>query len=222
MPGIHLIATDSAAKAEERWVSPAGRDIHAIGLRIYGSLAYAPPGVRFEKVSGYHVGGSGFPHKGQKGVTIENSVAVISTRAKYAATLSDCKDDPVKHPRGCSWSVGDDRAKSPVIARNLTLVGPRQRPTRISKDWKRERLEILAWGQDVDIYLAKGGVGAALCHRYVDGRETPLPLWPWPMQERIREATERSNWATADVMGEVEAMFGAPPAECTSEQNASL
>ena len=77
---------------------------------------------------------------------------------------------------------------------------------------------MLSWGQNVDIYRANNGVGAALCRRYVDGRETPLPLWPWPMQERIRVATSRSNWRTADVMAELEAMFGPPPKACTASR----
>jgi len=33
---------------------------------------------------------------------------------------------------------------------------------------------------------AHAGAGARLAHRYVDGELTAEPLWPWPMEERIR------------------------------------
>ena len=136
--------------------------------------------------------------------------------AKYAAGLSNCDDDPVKHPDGCSWQLKDDRAKAPVQLRGLTLVSAKQPAAKIHSDWSREDVKIVAWGEHPpDIYRGRGG-GASLCHRYVDGRETSLPLWPWPMQERIRAATERSKWPTADVMGEITSLFGAPPAKCTT------
>jgi len=32
----------------------------------------------------------------------------------------------------------------------------------------------------------EGGVGARLTQRYVDGRLTEEPLWPWPMEDRVR------------------------------------
>ena len=31
------------------------------------------------------------------------------------------------------------------------------------------------------------GEGARLTHRYVDGVLTNVPLWPWPMEERIQD-----------------------------------
>lgn len=84
--------------------------------------------------------------------------------------------------------------------------------------------------------------GAGICYRYVDRVETRTPLFPWPMQERIRAATtfaSASNHkhlfascnpantpnciqvevndphAVADVMADLEAMFGPPPPACT-------
>jgi hypothetical protein len=212
-PAIHLIATDASAGLNARWPEPSDRDVHNIGLRIYGSLAYVPPGGVYSRVTGYHIGGNAYPSQGLKGVLIENSVAHVANSAKFAAGLTNCDDDPQKHPDGCSWELKDDRGQAPLLLRRLTLAG--RNSARISKDWRQENVGIFSPGRDVDIY--KGTVGpAALCKRYVDGRETPLPLWPWPMNDRILTATERSSWPTAHVMSEIAANFGPPPPECTA------
>jgi hypothetical protein len=211
-PTIHLIATDRGADPIDHWLDPPDRDRHAIKLRIFGSLAYTRPGARFTDVSGFHIGGSGYPHKGQKGVRIENSVAVIYTTGKPALQLQACKDDEKKHPDGCSWKQKDDRATSPLVVERVTVVSSREYPISVKKDWRQQDLVVLAPGAKIDIYH---GGGASLCHRTVDGRETREPLWPWPMQDRIKAASERSKWATADVMGELTEMFGPPPPDCT-------
>ena len=73
--------------------------------------------------------------------------------------------------------------------------------------------EILEDDLGVDIFT-DDAVGASICYRYVDGVLTSEPLWPWPMQDRIAAATERSLWDTADVNAEIEAVFGPIPEEC--------
>ena len=212
-PGVHLIATDGQARETARWLDPPDRDPIAFRLQIYGSLAYVPANARFTRVMGFHVGGSGYPHKGAKGVRIENSVASIGTPGKYAFGLESCKDDPQKHPDGCSWKLGDDRARAPLVVKQVTAVGAHSPVASIKKDWRQEDVQVFEWGHKIDIYKGTAG-SASLCHRYVDGKETSLPLWPWPMQERIRAATERSKWGTADVMGELTELFGPPPPNC--------
>lgn len=213
-PGIHLIATDGAARDSSRWVGPPSRDRHALGLRIVGSLAYLPDDARFTKVAGFHVGGSGFPHKGQKGVRLESSVARVPSAGKYALQLRNCKDDPKKHPAGCSWSRKADRSQAPVTVSRVLAVSPRDPPVLIEDDWRQQGVVTRPPGSKPDIYRGSVG-GVSLCHRSVDGHETGEPLWPWPMQERILAATERSNWESADVMGEIAEIFGPPPAACT-------
>ena len=213
LPGLHLIATDGT-KGGMRWVEPQGRDPHNLGLRILGSIAYVPPGARFQNVAGFHIGGSGFPHKGQKGVVIENSVAYVPSEGKYAVQLQDCKDDPEKHPEGCSWSRKDGRERAPVVVERVTALGGKPGAVRIEKDWRKKAVRVVSKGTRVDPYRARGD-GAAICTRIVDGRSTDEPLWPWPMQERILAATQYSNWETADVMRELRDLFGDPPTECT-------
>ena len=213
-PSLHLIATDGAGWATDRWLEPPGRDVHALGLRIRSSLAYTPPESEFQRAAGFHIGGTGYPNKGQKGVHIENSVAVVRGQKGYAFALQDCKDDEKKHPDGCSWNQKADRNAAPLIVEQVTGVSPRKRRVRIGSDWRQNKVVTRAPGEPIDIYLGTDG-GGALCYRSVDGRDTSEPLWPWPMQERIARATERSNWETADVMGQISRLFGPPPPECT-------
>ncbi len=213
-PGVHLIATDGVSVGM-RWIEPGNRDPFDLRLRILGSLAYAPSDAVLTRVTGMLIGGNVYPSKGQKGVTISDSVAAIGNTEKPSATLQNCDDDPEEHPDGCSWLLMDDRAKAPLRVEATTLIAAAVPPTRIGKDWKLDDVIARPWERRGDIYRSANG-GTPLCHRYVDGRETPLPLWPWPMQDRILEATQRSAWSTADVMGEISALFGEPPAECTA------
>lgn len=211
-PGIHLIATDGVAVGM-RWLGSTKRDPFDLRLRILGSLAFAPADAIFQHVTGFLIGGNVYPSKGQKGVRISGSVGAVGNHEKPAAILQNCDDDPEKHPDGCSWEVMDDRAKAPLQVVDSTWIAAVDPPTRIRSDWQLEDVTARSWERRGDIYRSPSG-GAALCHRYVDGRETSEALWPWPMQERILEATQRSAWPTADVMGEITALFGAPPAEC--------
>ena len=73
-----------------------------------------------------------------------------------------------------------------------------------------------------------GTAGANLCFRYVNGVKTNTPLWPWPMNERIKQATAQAgvysgpcvncSGLTArtvrDVTAEIEALLGPIPAQC--------
>ena len=72
-------------------------------------------------------------------------------------------------------------------------------------------------------------VGANLCYRYVDGVRTNMPLWPWPMNERIKQATAmagvydgpclncsggRAPRIGIDVTADVESLLGRIPDQC--------
>jgi hypothetical protein len=51
-------------------------------------------------------------------------------------------------------------------------------------------------------------IGANICYRYENGVLTNVPLWPWPMADRIKKELG------IDVMAELEQLFGPIPAEC--------
>jgi parallel beta-helix repeat protein len=54
-------------------------------------------------------------------------------------------------------------------------------------------------------------IGANICYRYENGTLTDVPLWPWPMADRIKDELG------IDVMAELEELFGPIPAECKGE-----
>jgi hypothetical protein len=74
------------------------------------------------------------------------------------------------------------------------------------------------------------GAGANLCYRYVNNLKTSTPLWPWPMNDRIKAATAsagayqgpcpsciggRFTRTATDVTAEVESLIGSPiPSHC--------
>jgi hypothetical protein len=55
-----------------------------------------------------------------------------------------------------------------------------------------------------------------ICKRYINGQLTNEPLWPWPMNQRIKDALLQSGRAQVDVTQTIEAMFGPIPVECTT------
>lgn len=63
--------------------------------------------------------------------------------------------------------------------------------------------------------------GANLCYRYQNGTLTNQPLWPWPMNQRIIDATAKSGRAAVDVTKTIESMLGTIPAACRSSGGTS-
>ena len=67
------------------------------------------------------------------------------------------------------------------------------------------------------IYLGLEG-GAKLCYRYVDGVLTTTPLWPWPMNDRIKAAMILSGRTSVDVTQTVTGILGSIPDNCGGSQ----
>jgi hypothetical protein len=57
---------------------------------------------------------------------------------------------------------------------------------------------------------------ARICKRYQEGLLTSQPLWPWPMNQRIKDAMVASGRAPIDVTQTIKNMFGLIPNECTT------
>jgi hypothetical protein len=66
-------------------------------------------------------------------------------------------------------------------------------------------------------YIGIGGAGP-LCFRYVNGVKTDIPLWPWPMDQRIKVALALAGSSPlagdGTVTGEVESLLGPIPDKC--------
>src|SRR5262249_57211154 len=78
-------------------------------------------------------------------------------------------------------------------------------------------------------FQATAGTGARTCYRYINGvlqdgtgGTTATPLWPWPMDARIRSALSKSGRNPDAIFGgagnsvtqQMEALFGTIPAQC--------
>jgi hypothetical protein len=69
-----------------------------------------------------------------------------------------------------------------------------------------------SWGEDI----FNSTRGANLCYQYKDGNLTSQPLWPWPMNQRIKDALVQSGRAPVDINATIQSLFGTIPAACTS------
>ena len=58
--------------------------------------------------------------------------------------------------------------------------------------------------------------GANLCYQYQDGNLTDQPLWPWPMNQRIKDALIQSGRTSVDITATIQTLFGTIPAACLS------
>jgi hypothetical protein len=67
-----------------------------------------------------------------------------------------------------------------------------------------------------NLFNGAGSMGARICKRYRDGVLTNEPLWPWPMNQRIKDAMVESGRASVDVTKTIESMFGPIPSACTA------
>jgi hypothetical protein len=131
--------------------------------------------------------------------------------------------EPGSYPRVKTFGLyGLLAGATSLLARNITGLGGAG--ALIRRDWEtRNVLE----GSSLAVYGSTESAfnstrGANLCRRYVDGVLTHEPLWPWPMNQRIIEATRQSGRSPVDVTATVESMIGAIPTECVSNKTASL
>jgi len=205
---------------------------------ILGSLSYLKAGVRY-----------GRPHSGpagdqstmiSQGVGINHQCSVIRHTMAYIS------------PSHANFSIirGFVGGSSGGTANNTTSV--RGTPDSWHSSWIRsaqaEGTSVAAAGAvpvagQVPSPWTATGAGANLCKRWVNGVVTDLPLWPWPMNERIKEATAsagfygqgyadsvigcgagqgncvggRATRTATDVTADVESLLGPIPAQCRND-----
>jgi hypothetical protein len=114
-------------------------------------------------------------------------------------------------------------------ASNLTSVRSDVKRDYFFPGWSVSNVSAGASAAEVASPWTTAGSGANLCNRWVDGAVTDEPLWPWPMNERIRRATAsagayagpcptcvggRRVRVATDVTSDVERMLGAIPSQC--------
>lgn len=112
-----------------------------------------------------------------------------------------------------------------MIAKNLTGIGGAA--SGFQSQWQKSNI---LEGSGLNIFNPGENIfnatrGASVCYQYKDGVLTNQPLWPWPMDQRIKDAMAVSGHRSVTygmptndglVTTAIENMFGAIPAQCRS------
>jgi hypothetical protein len=98
-----------------------------------------------------------------------------------------------------------------LSSNNLTAIGGTS--SYFGSEWKKSSVVQGASTSAVPSVFTSNS-GANVCYRYENGTLTNQPLWPWPMNQRIIDATVESGRAAVDVTKTIESMFGTIPAAC--------
>jgi hypothetical protein len=166
--------------------------------KLLGSIAY--------------VQGTGFPYNYAVLFSGMDSLEVANTVA-YIAPGSNSN----RSPFGLDGMGIAGVTATKLVANNLTGIGGAA--SSISSDWQKSNIVSGAsvgaiYGSGENIFNTSRG--ANLCYRYQDGALTTTPLWPWPMNQRIKDAMVASGRSSVDVTATIESMFGSIPATCKS------
>lgn len=114
------------------------------------------------------------------------------------------------------FGMSGTAAKS-LAAKNLTAVGGRA--SYYNSQWITSNVVSSSSAQNIFAPTQ----GAKVCYRYQDGALTSQPLWPWPMDQRIKDAMVISGYKSVTagmstdnglVTSAIEQMFGQIPASC--------
>jgi hypothetical protein len=168
--------------------SSGDKNVHA---KLLGSIAY----VR---------GTDRFPASQAVFITKLDSIEVANTVAFI---------EPGAHTSKKPYSL-NNLSHAPglnLIARNLIGIGSAR--STFGSDWKTTSIVEGASLRSVGNVYNKPE-GANICYRYKDRVLTTDPLWPWPMNQRIKEAMVESGRSPVDLTATVEGMFGTIPSSC--------
>jgi hypothetical protein len=112
--------------------------------------------------------------------------------------------------------LGSTTGKVDAHANNIIGIGGNSYT--IGADWQgNNRFQGATLNDVPNPYTGIGGTGP-LCFRYVNGVKTNVPLWPWPMDERVKDAIALAGSSPlagdGTVTGEVESLLGPIPDQC--------
>jgi chondroitinase B-like protein len=110
---------------------------------------------------------------------------------------------------------------SPQIAGNNTIINSvgisGQRGSCESQGWNGCTTGI-RWGTTIAAAIGAGKSiwteVPGICKQYVNGQLTNTPLWPWPMNQRIKDALVQSGRAPVDITQTMEELLGPIPQAC--------
>jgi hypothetical protein len=169
-----------------------GADDKDADVRLLGSLAYVLPTDKYKANDVVWVGGI-------DAVTIQDTAVYIAP----GTNLSVRPFNLVGLPTGVAEHL---------LALNLTAFGGSA--SAFASGWLGANVWTAATANGAyspGESIFRTARGASLYFRYQDGVLTNQALWPWPMNQRIFDATVRSGRAGVDVTSTVESFFGEIP-----------
>ena len=164
------------------------------GSRILGAIMYAAPGTNYSASKAVQ-------SVNMRGMYYENLLAYIAPEftSKWPFFFYTCAAG------ACSGSVCKDcmsiHAGAPSVNQDgsgWSLPGFRE----------GRGVEAATGGESVFTRLL------GLCKRYKDGVLSSEPLWPWAMNQRIKDARVQSGYPSVDVTETIERLLGPIPAAC--------
>jgi hypothetical protein len=174
--------------------APPGQSCPPYNLNnnLYGSIIYQT-GNETGPTPNYNVF---FSDSTVSGITLTDTVSYVpSNRGQYALFAAQ-------------MYTGDNAAGTNIS--KFTSIGGGQF---ISSSWNVTSLVRQSTLSGINIWTATQG--ANLCNRYINGVRQSTPLWPWPMNARIKAALAKAGYADqVDVQATMESIFGAIPAQC--------
>ena len=188
---------------------------------VNGSLVYIRRGAHFL------TNDSGTPTSGAAIVNVRNADCI---KLRHVYSYIDPTWSNFGQYRG--FALGkrrDNTTPQNVSATNITSVRHSSRPDSFSAGWSVSGHAAGATVGSVPSAWTATSTGANLCRRWVNGVVTNKPLWPWPMNQRIKDATAsagaydgpcptcvggRSVRTATDVTADIQAMLGTIPAQC--------
>lgn len=173
--------------------------------KLLGSIAYVTPSDRFPAPQLNVAYGEG-------SIEYNNNIAFM---------------DSGSFPNKKAFALYNHTGSPDLLARNLTSIGGAS--SLFGPEWSISNIEEGGTSSDVGSVFTSP-IGAQVCTRYKDRVLTEEPLWPWPMDQRIKEAITQSGhrsvtYGMADDTGYVthaiEQMLGPIPSQCKTGSGAS-
>ena len=211
-------STGPEAVFEAMYNSSNNRFENVIGTWADSTTAVNPYGVFFigDEGTGHEILGSIFYVKNSSSfvpsdLVYHNANNGISIRDVVAYTAQASK---------IPFGLGNSSGGSKVFANNTEIGGS---ASSVGGNWSiSNRIDVDTVSQAPNIWNGSGTQGARVCKQYVNGTLTSNPLWPWPMDARIRQALTRAGKNPDAVFGgtgnsvtqQMEQIFGAIPSEC--------
>jgi len=171
-----------------------------LNSKLLGSIAYLSGNENFEPNVLAAIWDTGGSHAGQtltSNMLVKDFVGVVSPA----------------HPRFkqiAAFNIGAN-AGSGNIANNLLGISG-SGGSCWGSAWSCTNVKSLSSITGRNIWQEVPGI----CKRYVNGQLTSEPLWPWPMNQRIKDALVQSGRQAVDITATMESLLGTIPSGCKS------